>query len=67
MVFQIKNNNFTDLIKEVDGGNLTIVRRDGTVVYYSILTFLSLIKAVPAATPLKLKEFSALKMHCDDI
>ena len=42
-------------------GNLVIVRRDGTVANYSTMVSLSVIKPVPASTPLRREEFAALK------
>ena len=56
-----KINNSTELINEVEDGNLVIFRRDGTVANYSTMISLSVIKPVPASTPLKREEFTALK------
>ena len=54
-----KINNSAELINEVEGGNLIIVRRVGTVANYSTMISLSRVKPVPASTPLKREEFTA--------
>ena len=55
-----KINNSTELINEVEHGNLIFFRQDSTVAYYSTMISLSIVKPVPASTPLNREEFAAL-------